>query len=227
MSVPHRQRTVRRTGRTRAARASLVRGALLCASLFAAPSAVLADIDPARFGDPLEGGYDQAVFGFAGALTSVDMAKSAQLVGIDYEDNAVIGGGYQIFPYSIGGMKFGLEAGLAARIGDKTTAEVWWGAVARYDSIKLHDNLYVSPAFTAGFSHVSGAQPGRERDQQDADQGNARHLFYLGPEINLSFSEDAQTEVFWRLHHRSGGGRTLGNMKGAANANVIGIRYKF
>ncbi|MDS7594839.1 hypothetical protein [Agrobacterium tumefaciens] len=169
----------------------------------------------------------EAIFGFAGAITRVDMLKSAALVPIDYESNAILGGGYQFFPYDIGNVRLGGEIGAAARFGKGFTGEVWFGPVARYEQIRLGERLLVTPSFSAGLSLVSGAQPGREREQEIKDDGNANVLFYLGPEINMSFSEESSTEFFWRLHHRSGGGKTLGNMKGAMNANVFGVRYKF
>lgn len=169
----------------------------------------------------------EAIFGFAGAMTKEDMLKSAALIPVDYERNAVLGGGYQFYPYSIGNVKLGGEIGIAARFGKGLTGEVWAGPVARYEQIKLGERLFITPSFTAGLSLVNDAQRGREREQEVKDDGNANVLFYLGPEINVSFSEDSSTEFFWRLHHRSGGGKTLGNMKGAANANVFGVRYKF
>ncbi|MDH0616348.1 MULTISPECIES: hypothetical protein [unclassified Agrobacterium] len=169
----------------------------------------------------------EAIFGFAGAMTKEDMLKSAALIPVEYERNAIIGGGYQFYPYSIGNVKLGGEIGIAARFGKGFTGEVWAGPVARYEQIKLGERLFVTPSFTAGLSLVNDAQRGREREQEIKDDGNANVLFYLGPEINVSFSEDSSTEFFWRLHHRSGGGRTLGNMKGATNANVFGVRYKF
>lgn len=169
----------------------------------------------------------EAIFGFAGAMTKEDMLKSAALIPVEYERNAIIGGGYQFYPYSIGNVKLGGEIGIAARFGRGFTGEVWAGPVARYEQIKLGERLFVTPSFTAGLSLVNDAQRGREREQEIKDDGNANVLFYLGPEINVSFSEDSSMEFFWRLHHRSGGGRTLGNMKGATNANVFGVRYKF
>lgn len=169
----------------------------------------------------------EAIFGFAGAMTKEDMLKSAALIPVDYERNAVIGGGYQFYPYRIGNIKLGGEVGMAVRFGKGFTGEVWAGPVARYEQIRLGERLFITPSFTAGLSLVTDAQPGREREQEIKDDGNANVLFYLGPEINVSFSEDSSTEFFWRLHHRSGGGKTLGNMKGATNANVFGIRYKF
>ncbi len=169
----------------------------------------------------------EAIFGFGGVLTKEDMLKSAALVPVEYEKNAILGGGYQFYPYRIGNVKLGGEIGVAVRFGKGFTGEVWAGPVARYDKIRLGERLFVSPSFTAGLSLVSDAQPGRERQEEIKDNGNANVLFYLGPEINVSFSEESSTEFFWRLHHRSGGGKTLGNMKGATNANVFGVRYKF
>jgi hypothetical protein len=169
----------------------------------------------------------EAIFGFGGVLTKEDMLKSAALVPVEYEKNAILGGGYQFYPYRIGNVKLGGEIGVAVRFGKGFTGEVWAGPVARYDRIRLGERLFVSPSFTAGLSLVSDAQPGRERQEEIKDNGNANVLFYLGPEINVSFSEESSTEFFWRLHHRSGGGKTLGNMKGATNANVFGVRYKF
>ncbi len=169
----------------------------------------------------------EAIFGFGGALTKEDMLKSAALFPVEYERNAILGGGYQFYPYRIGNVKLGGEIGVAARFGKGFTGEVWVGPVARYEQIRLGERLFITPSFTAGLSLVTDAQRGREREQEIKDDGNANVLFYLGPEINVSFSEDSSTEFFWRLHHRSGGGKTLGNMKGATNANVFGVRYKF
>ncbi|WP_296071983.1 hypothetical protein [uncultured Agrobacterium sp.] len=169
----------------------------------------------------------EAIFGFGGMLTKEDMLKSAALIPVEYEKNAILGGGYQFYPYRIGNVKLGGEIGISARFGKGLTGEVWAGPVARYEQIRLSERLFITPSFTAGLSLVTDAQPGREREQEIKDDGNANVLFYLGPEINVSFSEDSSTEFFWRLHHRSGGGKTLGNMKGATNANVFGVRYKF
>lgn len=172
-------------------------------------------------------GPQRAAFVFGGVLTDADMADSAIPFAVDYEKNGILGGGVQTFGPEWRGITFGLEAGLAARAGKGSSVEVWAGPVARFPAVRLGDAVYLTPSFTAGLSAVTDTQPGREREQELRDDGNAALLFYLGPELNLSFREDAATEVFWRLHHRSGGGKTLGNMKGAMNANVIGVRYRF
>ena len=212
--------------RARCTRDILKRSAALCLlGLITLQTSTAARADTSE--QYMDGSGQEAIFGFGGAMTREDMLKSAALIPVDYEKNYIIGGGYQLFPYEIGAIKLGVEAGIAARFGEGFTGEVWGGGVVRYDQIRLGDSLFLSPAFTAGLSFVNKAHPGREADEEREDQGNARALFYLGPEVNLSFSENSNTEFFWRLHHRSGAWRTLGNMKGATNANVIGVRYKF
>ncbi|MDZ7927197.1 MAG: hypothetical protein U5L46_09000 [Agrobacterium sp.] len=44
--------------------------------------------------------------------------------------------------------------------------------------------------------------------------------------FGFAYASMSQTAACF-CHHRSGGGKTLGNMKGATNANVFGVRYKF
>lgn len=198
--------------------------AFLAAGILAiAPAVLAADDTP-----PSARELDRAVFGFAGALTAGDMAESANPFGVDYEDHPVLGLGYQFFPYSIGDVRLGLEAGLAGRFGGKPSAEFWGGVVARYDGFVIADKVRITPAVTIGLSVVTRTHEGRERQQEEeSENGDAGFLFYLGPEIAASFADNPNLEIFWRLHHRSGAGGTLGNMEGASNANVIGIRYKF
>ena len=59
----------------------------------------------------------EAIFGFGGVLTKEDMLKSAALVPVEYEKNAILGGGYQFYPYRIGNVKLGGEIGVAVRFG--------------------------------------------------------------------------------------------------------------
>ena len=66
----------------------------------------------------------EAIFGFGGVLTKEDMLKSAALIPVEYERNAILGGGYQFYPYHIGNVKLGGEIGVAARFGKGFTGEV-------------------------------------------------------------------------------------------------------
>ena len=86
----------------------------------------------------------EAIFGFGGVLTKEDMLKSAALIPVEYEKNAILGGGYQFYPYSLGNVRLGGEIGIAARFGKGFTGEVWAGPVARYEQIRLGERLFIS-----------------------------------------------------------------------------------
>jgi hypothetical protein len=167
---------------------------------------------------------DNALFGFGGVITADDDNPLA----FDYEQNFVLGLGFQRFHFDWNQNLLNLGiVGLAGRFGDRDSAEVWGGAVARYDGLVLFERLRVSPAFTFGLSAVTDTLEGREEHSEVSEDGDATVLFYLGPELNISLPSHPEIELFARVHHRSGAWGTLGDMHGAANASVIGFRRRF
>ena len=68
---------------------------------------------------------------------------------------------------------------------------------------------------------------GVERERENENHGNATLLGYVGPEISLSIAALPHWEFAYRLHHRSGAHGRIGNMGEGANANVIGLKYRF
>lgn len=165
-------------------------------------------------------------FVMTGRITSSDMAESLGVVTSGYEKNYVTGVGFQNLTWHHDLLQIGYEAGAVLRYGDHTTTEVWAGIVSRFRGFQLSRRLKVTPSIIFGLSHVDGIQNGREAELADEYQGDPSLLFYLSPELELS-SADRDWSVFWRLHHRSGGGKTLGNMRGATNANAVGLRFRF
>ncbi|MCI0378747.1 MAG: hypothetical protein L0215_14155 [Gemmataceae bacterium] len=154
------------------------------------------------------------------------MGHTADVFNVTYDDNYVIGLGYQCYPWSAHNFHLGGEIGLANRFGDAYTAEVWAGPTLRYDGIRLADLLRITPSMTAGFSAVTESM-GHERVRENAKRGEASFLFYLGPEIAVSSPAYSNIEVFYRLHHRCGGHRTLGHLSEGYNANVVGLRLRY
>lgn len=173
-------------------------------------------------------GFDHAIFAFGGRVAENDILAMANPFTADYDDNFAFGAGYQRFilewPKDL---HVGAEIGAAVRFGRSTSMEVWGGAVARYDGLTLFRSIGLSPAFTGGLSAVTGTMKSWERRNAAARDGDATLLFYLGPELNISLADDPATEVFWRLHHRSGAWGTLGRMHGGANIQTIGVRRRF
>ena len=142
-----------------------------------------------------------------------------------FEDNHIIGGGYQQFFAEAYGFKFGLEGGLAGRFGSSNSSfEAWGGGVIRAPSIDI-GRLRITPAITGGLSAVTGTI-GVETERAQSVNRTLPLLFYMGPEIDFSDAEQPNWEVFWRLQHRSGGYGIIAPVDGS-NADTIGLRYKF
>ncbi|MGB3025389.1 hypothetical protein [Paradevosia shaoguanensis] len=169
----------------------------------------------------------QTLFVFGGRYYSEYIENGINPFKPAYENNYIVGAGYQRFlPGSWHYWRLGLEVGLAARLGDSTSAEMWAGAVARFDGIVLGP-VRISPALTLGVSAESGMVGIEAVHAQEVGGGDPALLFYMAPEINVSWTDNPNLEVFWRLQHRSGAWNTLGNMRDGANATTVGLRWKF
>lgn len=174
-----------------------------------------------------EKGTNSAAFLFGGRYHTDHMEDLLNLrgpFGVDYEDNYVLGAGYQQFFVDGYGVKFGLEAGSAFRFGTDASVEGWAGVVGRYDGWVIGDKVRISPALTLGLSAISNPM-GIEAEREADEGGNATLLFYIGPEINLSWADNPNTEVFFRVQHRSGAWGRMGDMGDGANASTVGMRW--
>jgi hypothetical protein len=171
--------------------------------------------------------FCQSVFIFGGSLTKGSMGDTADVFNVTYDGNHIIGLGYQRFPWTSRNFYLGWEVGVAGRSGNgDTTAEIWGGAAVRHHGFTIADRVIITPSLTAGFSVVSHSM-GHEAYREYRREGDATFLFYLGPEISLSTTARPNLELFYRLHHRCGGNRTLGGLSEGYNANVLGLRLKF
>ncbi|CDP50505.1 hypothetical protein [Paradevosia shaoguanensis] len=168
---------------------------------------------------------DQAIFVFGGRYYEETFFTGMQPWAVTYENNFVLGGGYQQFWLNHPtGLRIGGEAGAALRMGDSFSGEAWAGIVARFDGLVLGDTVRIAPSVTFGLT-AETAPVGIEAGNRGG--GDSTLLFYIGPELNVSWVDHPETEVFWRIHHRSGAWGTLGNMADGANASSFGVRWKF
>lgn len=180
------------------------------AALFAAGPSFAIDFNSPEF---------EAVFGFTGAVfKQIDPPTEG------FEDNYLLGLGYQRGWGDMNGALYGVEAGLAGRFGETTSLEAWGGLFARYNfdigPIRL------APALTFGLSGVTNYMAGGETERIEEFDGDGHLLFYLGPEISVG-PTDGNYEVFARMHHRSGAWGTLGGVHGDADVAAIGFRSFF
>jgi hypothetical protein len=187
----------------------------------------------------------QSVFGFAGRTDSGNLG-STFVYGLGaperiFYDNYILGGAYQrdFFQFN-SGLLIGAEVGLADRFGHYSiccdtivysnsvvqSAEFWTGASFRSQGIALFDAVWISPGLVFGLSAISNPI-GQEGEHQIAHQGSAKVLFYLGFDLAFALAKLPDTELVFRIQHRSGAYGTLGAMKEGNNANVVGIRQRF
>ena len=187
----------------------------------------------------------QSVFGFAGRTNSGNLGDTFAFgVGAPrtiFYDNYIVGGAYQrdFFQFN-SGVLIGAEVGLADRFGNYRiccdsvaysngvmhSAELWGGVSFRHQGVALFDAVRISPGFVFGLSAISNPI-GQEGLHQIDHHGSANVLFYLGFDLAFALTTLPDTELVFRIQHRSGAYGTLGGMKEGNNANVIGIRQRF
>lgn len=197
---------------------------IVAAMIVAASSAFAQEPEPAPV--PVADA-ERKVFVFGGRMGESWMEEMLNPFTANYEDTIIVGGGYQHFVAEpVEDVKLGLEVGAAMRTsGQETTGEVWGGLVGRYDGLVINDAIRISPSLTFGASAVTDTM-GVEAEREAADGLPGDLLFYLSPEISIANMDHPETEVFWRLHHRSGAWNTFGG-GGTANATIVGIRTSF
>jgi hypothetical protein len=187
----------------------------------------------------------QSIFGFAGRTDSGNLG-STFVYGYGaperiFYDNYIVGGAYQrdFFQFA-SGLLIGAEVGIADRFGHYSvccdtivysnstvqSGEFWAGASFRTNGITVFDMVRALPMFVFGLSFINNPI-GQEGEHQIAHQGSAKMLFYLGFDLAFALTKLPDTELVFRIQHRSGAYGTLGAMKEGNNANVIGIRQRF
>ncbi|HEY0033567.1 MAG TPA: hypothetical protein VGB81_09900 [Devosia sp.] len=167
------------------------------------------------------------VFVFGGVYSSQSIGETFNILGTDYQDAYILGGGYQrFFLGGESGFRVGLEGGVALREGPDVSGEAWAGVVLRSDGFIQNEQAKISASVTGGLSLITNPLD-VEVAREISRNGDATFLFYMAPELSISTPDNPNVEAFWRLQHRSGGWNTLGNMGEGANANTIGLRWKF
>jgi hypothetical protein len=166
-----------------------------------------------------------SLFVFGGVFSSGNMGQSINPF-YQHESNFILGAAYSRDFVDLGwNVVFGGELGLAGRLGDRSSAEVWAGPTFRHQGIPFGNIVTLTPGFTVGLSAVT-APIGIERAREIEHDGNSTLLFYLAPELGFRFDNWPNTEIVYRLHHRSGLLGTLGKMHEGANAHVLGVRWR-
>ena len=122
------------------------------------------------------------------------------------------------------GLTIGGEIGLA-RFGRELSGEAWAGVSLGHVGYKW-GGLNIAPSLVIGLSAIT--KPiGMEVIRAAARGGNPHLLSDSGPELAFTHDSHPNISLVYRVHHRSGAWNTLGGMRDAHNANVIGLRIGF
>jgi hypothetical protein len=185
------------------------------------------------------------VFAFGGRTNSGNLGSTfvygAGAPEPKFYDNFIVGGAYHrdYFQFN-SGILIGAEVGFADRFGHYKiccnpivysdsvvhSAELWGGISFRHPGIAVFDTVRISPGFVFGLSAISNPI-GQEAEHQIVHRGSAKLLFYLGFDLAFALANYPNTELVFRIQHRSGAYGTLGAVKEGNNANVVGIRHRF
>lgn len=169
----------------------------------------------------------QSLYVFTGRYTTETTSDSAIPFQAEYEHSYALGGAYGRDVYEPGwGAVLGWELGGALRAGDRWSGEIWAGPTLRHRGVSIFGIALLKPSVTVGLSVVDRSI-GEERDREARHDRDATLLYYFGPELAVALPRHPQWELVYRLHHRSGGNRTLGNMGEGHNANTLGLRWRF
>jgi hypothetical protein len=120
----------------------------------------------------------------------------------------------------------GVEVGTGVRFGLGTAGELWGGVNIRYTGFVLFNTVRIGGGITVGFSGVTKAT-GIEAQREIKDSGSATLLAYLGPELTMALVDNPNWELVYRIQHRSGAYGMIAHFIEGANANTLGIRYRF
>jgi hypothetical protein len=227
--------------------------AVVCMLCIAAQSRAAEFSDFISVKDPVDTSeLKNSIFGFYGRLSTTNLGSTLffnefplftdAITGQRY-DNFIAGLTYQRDFFRYQGLVIAAEVGIADRFGHYkdccvpsaptvysssyiNSGEGWFGAAVRYESIILFNTLRMVPGITFGFSAVTSAI-GTEYDREQALNGDATFLGYLGIDLNFSLVSLPEWELVIEEHHRSGANKLLGHMMEGYNANVAGLRYRF
>ncbi len=170
---------------------------------------------------------DRGLFLFSGVFTKEDMVSTANPFTTEYDKGGILGVAFQQDMFSLGyGLALGWELGVAGRRVERCSGEIWGGLFVRHKGLEIVRGFQLKPSFIMGLSAVDRTI-GVERENELRNDGDARLLFYLGPELAFSLTRFPRWELVYRLHHRSGANKFLGEMKEGMNAILIGFRYRF
>jgi hypothetical protein len=163
---------------------------------------------------------------FAGQYAINNLGGTINPFTATHENQGIVAFAYGHDFYRWQDVVVGVEVGTGLRFGLGSAGELWGGINIRYIGFVLFNTLRIGGGITVGLSGITKAT-GIEAQREIKDNGSAALLAYLGPELTMALVDNPNWELVYRIQHRSGAYGLIANFIEGANANTLGIRYRF
>ncbi len=116
------------------------------------------------------------------------------------------------------------EFGVGERYGRQNATEVWGALFFRYH-IPWDKYLVMTVAASTGLNWASEITD-VEQDRANDGKGS-QWMHFLAPEITFALPSHPNTELLFRVHHRSGAYGLVSEALGGAQYATVGLRFRF
>ncbi len=171
---------------------------------------------------PISRHWNVMVFG--GRLSSEPMDQ-VLLFSDEYEDTGFIGAaaGYEFYRNSL--FSFEAEAGAGAMFGDSNGPQVWGALYARWHNFPWNETIRTSVAVSTGLNYTIKRMDYEARSA--APDPNRKLLHYFSPEVTFALPSHPDTELVFRMHHRSSVYGLFDCRRCGSDTPTLGIRHRF
>jgi hypothetical protein len=118
------------------------------------------------------------------------------------------------------------EVGIGQRFGRQKATEVWGALFVRYHGFPWDGVVRTTVAVSTGLNWASD-KTAVERDRNRNDEEGSHVLHFLAPEVTFSLPSHPDTEILFRMHHRSGIFGLINGASGGAQYATVGVRLRF
>ncbi|MFQ8431078.1 hypothetical protein [Amaricoccus sp. W119] len=117
------------------------------------------------------------------------------------------------------------EFGVGQRYGRQDVTEVWGALFLRYQGLPWDAYLPTTFAVSTGLNWASEISETERERARDGKGDNLMH--YLAPEVTFALPDAPDSQLFFRIHHRSGVFGLVNDAHGGAHYGTIGLRIWF
>jgi hypothetical protein len=122
-------------------------------------------------------------------------------------------------------ISFEPEMGIGQRFGTQDETEFWGAVYFRYHGFPWDKYLVTTFALSTGLNWATGISDVEKDRARDGEGSQLMH--YFAPEITFALPSRPDTELLFRIHHRSGVFGLISDAWGGAQYATVGLRVRF